>query len=113
MKMRMCRAGKGACAVPTIPNGILNGGHAEPVIGPRFARTRWLCPPHPHMGLCESRLLRRSGLGLFGERAGRGAMRGAARRLGPGEDWLLASSAAHCITSYPVGAMVRTHIPHA
>src|SRR6202012_3491820 len=22
------------------------GGHAEPVIGPRFARTRWLCPPY-------------------------------------------------------------------
>ena len=34
---------------------------------------------HPHMGLCESRLLSQFGLGLFGGRAARGAMRSAAR----------------------------------
>src|SRR5438445_5619469 len=28
-------------------------------------------------------------------------------------DWLPEISAAHCITSYPVGPLVRTHIPHA
>jgi hypothetical protein len=31
----------------------------------------------------------------------------------PGEDWLPKIAAARCITSYPVGPNVRTHIPHA
>src|SRR5262249_30569119 len=35
-------------AVPT-------GGHVEPVIGPRFARTRWLCPPYNCLGSGLSR----------------------------------------------------------
>jgi hypothetical protein len=31
---------------PSIQIVTLNGGHAEPVIGRRFAPTRWLCPPY-------------------------------------------------------------------
>jgi hypothetical protein len=32
--------------MPTMLMSGYHGGHAEPVIGRRFAPTRWLCPPY-------------------------------------------------------------------
>src|ERR1700730_2474782 len=41
------RVGKGALApCPPSFTQMLNGGHVEPVIGRRFAPTRWLFPPY-------------------------------------------------------------------
>src|SRR4029077_898753 len=54
--------------------------------------------------------------GRFGTVRGRRARPCEAARADriPGEDWLPKTAAAsHCITSYPVGSFILTHIPHA
>jgi hypothetical protein len=56
-----------------------------------------------------------TGLGWIWQVRGRRAEPCVAQRVdrAPSEDWLPKFAADHCITSYPVGPMVRTPIPHA
>jgi hypothetical protein len=86
------------------PRGCMSGGHNASRV---FA--------HPHMGICESSLFEKSGLGFDGKRAARGAMRSAARRPGSvrglaSEDFC--SSLHHLISGrivdpYPPSACLR------
>src|SRR5215831_4080610 len=57
----------------------------------------------------------RTGLGWIFAVKGRRAEPCVAQRAdrAPSVDWLPRIAAAHCITSYPVGPLIRTHIPHA
>ena len=101
---RCCRVGK-AKRAHHHDASTMDGGHGACA----FA--------HPHMRALESSI--RPGLGcnfLHSEERRRAepcvAQRAAA--VGALRDWLPAIyAAAHCITSYPVGPLIRTHIPHA
>ena len=67
---------------------------------------------HPHMGpVVKWAQPDRFGMREFGRRWGAQPCVGAGALAGSW-DWLPAN-AGHCITSYPVGPAVRTHIPYA